>query len=162
MITYETIQEEDYETLTYIMKAAFDDDTRMHTDLQEDGPAGYDDGSLIRTLNTKEGYISRKVCVDGETVGMYTVYKDGTEYTLDMLIVNPAWKSKGIGSEIWRHLEQTYTEAKKWYVETPEYSKRNHYFYVEKCGFTFLRENQYEDGEKSFVFVKKMKNDVTS
>ena len=157
MITYETIQEEDYEALTHMMKAAFDDDTRMHTDLQEDGPVGYDDGSLIRKLNTKEGYISRKVCVDGEIAGMYTIYADGTEYTLDMLMVNPALKGKGIGSKIWQHLEQTYTEAEKWHVETPDYSKRNHYFYVEKCGFTFLWENQYEDGEKSFVFIKETK-----
>ena len=44
----EEITEADVSVLADIMKRAFDDDTRMHTSLEEDGPSGYADGSLER------------------------------------------------------------------------------------------------------------------
>lgn len=60
-LTFEPIKEQDIETLTTIMKAAFDDDTRMHTDLQADGPKGYDNGSLIRRLLALENSVSERL-----------------------------------------------------------------------------------------------------
>lgn len=33
------------------MISAFNEDTAMHSDLKEDGPTGYNDGSLIKLLN---------------------------------------------------------------------------------------------------------------
>lgn len=153
MITYEKITEADYDILTECMREAFNEDTRMHTELEKDGPWGYADGSLIRLLNTKEGYISEKICVDGVIVGAYTIVPGTEAYTLEMLFLHPQRKCKGMGLEVWKHMEENYANAEKWVLETPDYSKRNHHFY-EKCGFHFEKENVYEDGSKSWVFVK--------
>ncbi len=50
IISYEDLKTEDIPLLTPMMKAAFDEDTRMHTDLSEDGPWGYDTGELLAKL----------------------------------------------------------------------------------------------------------------
>lgn len=156
MITYESINEKDYDILSEIMKEAFNDDTHMHTKLQADGPSGYDDGSLIRKLNSKDKYITQKVCIKESIVGAYTISAHLTEYTLEMLFINPKIKSNGIGYEVWQHIENTYSEATKWFVETPEYSKRNYHFYVDKCGFKVEKVNTYKDGAKSILFSKEI------
>ena len=156
MITYELIREEDYKRLTCIMKAAFDDDTRMHTSLSEDGPCGYDDGTLVRKLNMAEHCISEKILLDGQIIGAYTVRFERNKYTLEMLYLNPEIKGKGIGYEVWRYLEKTYSKAEEWIVETPEYSKRNYYFYVDKCGFRPVAIRTHEGGGRSVIFEKKV------
>ena len=157
MITFEKIEEKDYNDLTAIMKAAFDDDTQLHTSLKEDGPCGYDDGSLIRKLNTNPNNLSEKIIYEGQIVGAYTISIKGTEYTLEMLFIDPNQKGKRIGQRTWAYIEKTYNKATIWYVETPDYSIRNHYFYSKKCGFQKVGENQYEDGAKSFIFFKRVK-----
>ena len=48
-VTYRNMREEDIEALTPIIKAAVDDDTRIHTELEEDGPFGYDNGALLKS-----------------------------------------------------------------------------------------------------------------
>ena len=49
-LTYKTLEQQDIPELTLIMKAAFDADTKMHTELEEDGPNGYDNGELLQKL----------------------------------------------------------------------------------------------------------------
>lgn len=155
-LTYKKMEKSDIPELSPIMKAAFDADTKMHTDLEEDGPKGYDNGELLQTLMNLENAESRVIYVDGIMVGGYTIIKDKDIYTLDMLFISPSFASKGIGSMVWKDIENIYHEAKTWMVETPDYSKRNHYFY-EKCGFKKIKEHSFEDGSKSFVFVKDIK-----
>ena len=66
-LIYRKTKETDIKELTMIMKRAFDDDTKRHTDLLEDGPQGYDDGSLLkRLLALKDGatftiYLDKKI-----------------------------------------------------------------------------------------------------
>ena len=131
-ITYKRMEKNDIPELTSIMKAAFDVDTKMHTNLEEDGPNGYDNGGLLKKLMNLQNAVSEVIYVDDTMVGGYTIIKDKDIYTLDMLFVSPSCSSKGIGHKVWKDIEKTYTGAKTWLLETPDYSKRNHYFY-EKC-----------------------------
>lgn len=156
MITYDNIYSQDYDILSRIMKNAFNDDTRMHTNLQEDGPIGYHDGSLLKELVTKKDYISQKISIDHNIIGAYTISHKEANYTLEMLFLDPNVQGKGIGNEVWLHIENTYSNARKWYVETPNYSIRNRYFYEHKCGFYVIKENVYENGEKSIIFMKEL------
>lgn len=156
-ITYKRMEKNDIPELTSIMKAAFDVDTKMHTNLEEDGPNGYDNGGLLKKLMNLQNAVSEVIYVDDTMVGGYTIIKDKDIYTLDMLFVSPSCSSKGIGHKVWKDIEKTYTGAKTWLLETPDYSKRNHYFY-EKCGFKKSKEHSFEDGSKSFVFIKHTKN----
>ena len=156
-LTYKKLEESDIPELSPIMKAAFDMDTKLHTDLEEDGPKGYDNGELLKMLMNLPNAESVVIHVNGIKVGGYTVIKDKDIYTLDMLFINPLYSSKGIGSLIWKDIENTYNEAKTWLLETPDYSKRNHHFY-EKCGFKKMKAHSFEDGSKSFVFIKHIKS----
>jgi predicted acetyltransferase len=154
-IKYEKINESDYKILTRIMTLAFNEDTSIHTELKEDGPSGYNDGSLIKKLNEHEGFESYKIIYEDNMIGAYTVgMKENNEYTLEMLYIDPEYRENHLGTMVWKDIEQKYSSAKSWIVETPDYSKRNHYFYTNKCGFTFSRENIYDDGSKSFIFQK--------
>lgn len=153
-VTYRNLEYKDILMLTPIMKAAFDADTRMHTDLYEDGPWGYDTGELLEKLLKEENTVSRVILCGGQIIGEYTITKGRDYFTLDLLFLNPQYESKGIGAIVWRDIERAYPEAAGWYVETPAYSTRNHHFY-KKCGFVLMKENICEDGEKSFVFVKR-------
>lgn len=154
-VEYEKIYPDDYRILTRIMTSAFNEDTAMHTDLKEDGPTGYSDGSLIRKLNEHEGFESYKIIYENNIVGAYTVaIKPNNEYVLEMLFISPDYRKNHLGTIVWKSIEQKYADAKKWIVETPAYSKRNHHFYTEKCGFTFFRENICHNGAKSFIFKK--------
>ena len=154
-ILYEKIYPADYEMLTKIMTAAFNEDTEMHTNVKEDGPTGYNDGSLIRWLNEHEDFESYKAVYKGIIVGAFTVgIKTNDEYSLEMLYIDPKNKGKHLGTIVWKDIELRYVNAKRWTVETPDYSTRNHHFYTKKCGFTFLKENTYDSGCKSFVFEK--------
>ena len=154
-ISYQKISQNDYETLTRIMTSAFNEDTSMHTNMKKDGPTGYNDGSLIKWLNEHEDFESFKVIYEGNIIGAYTVdIKPNYEYSLEMLFIDPDYSGNHFGSFVWEDIEQKYVNARRWTVETPDYSKRNHHFYTEKCGFKFLRENIYSNGSKSFVFEK--------
>lgn len=156
-IQYEKIHSDDYMVLTRIMTLAFNEDTSIHTELNEDGPKGYNDGSLIKKLNENKDFDSYKIIYENSIVGAYTVgIQKNDESTLEMLFINPQYRKKNLGTIVWKDIEQKYTNVKRWIVETPDYSKRNHYFYTIKCGFTFHMENIYENESKSFVFQKEL------
>lgn len=154
-LSYQHIFPADYDILTKIMTSAFNEDTSMHTDLKEDGPTGYNDGSLIKKLNENKDSESYKIIYNDNIVGAYTVIiKPNNVYILDMLFIDPQYRKEHLGSIVWKDIEQKYYNAKKWIVETPAYSKRNHHFYTKKCGFVFSRENICNNGAKSFIFEK--------
>ncbi|MDP4086863.1 MAG: GNAT family N-acetyltransferase [Bacillota bacterium] len=154
-VSYQKIYPNDYEILTKIMTDAFNEDTTIHTNLEEDGPTGYNNGRLMKWLNENEGFESYKIVYDDKTVWAFTVdSKQNNEYSLEMLFINPDYREYHLGTIVWKDIEQKYIDAKKWTVETPDYSKRNHHFYIKKCGFSFYREKMYENGSKSYVLVK--------
>lgn len=65
------------------------------------------------------------------------------------------YNDRNIGCLMRGNIKKTYIDVEKWIVETPKYSKKNIYFYTEKCGFILTAEKTYEDGEKSYIFEKK-------
>lgn len=154
-LEYRAITPEDYQKLTDIMTLAFNEDTAMHTDLKEDGPNGYNDGSMIRRLNEQKGLESFKILYEDETVGAYTVRPmPEQEYILELLFLSPDCRKEHLGTAVWHDIEQKYRDAKKWTLETPAYSKRNHHFYSAKCGFSFVCERPCGNGASTYVFEK--------
>lgn len=156
-IEYKKIHSNDYEILTKIMTLAFNEDTSIHTELNEDGPTGYNDGTLIKKLNENEDFESYKIIYENNIIGAYTIgVKDNNEYILEMLFINPEYRENHLGTIVWKDIELKYSNAKRWIVETPDYSKRNHYFYTVKCGFNFSMEKIYDNGSRSYVFQKEI------
>lgn len=155
-ITYKMLTREAIPELTLIMKEAFDADTRMHTQLLEDGPNGYDTGELLEKLLDMDNCVSQIILCEDKLIGEYTIKSDNGLYTLEMLFIDPEFESRGIGLSVWKDIESEYKQAKTWMVETPGYSIRNHRFY-EKCGFKVIKEFKYPEGETSLIFIKHMK-----
>lgn len=152
-LTYRAMRSEDIKKLTPMMKAAFDEDTRMHTELLEDGPWGYDNGKLLQKMLEQERTDCQVILLEGRIIGAYSVMKNDNMYVLDLLFIKPELHSKGIGISVWNDIETHYPETTKWLVETPEYSKRNRHFY-NKCGFQEVKTHTYEDGESSVLLIK--------
>ena len=157
MLNYCAISPEDFEKLTRIMTAAFDEDTQIHTDLQHDGPRGYDDGSLIKRFFENPDFCCQKVLFEQNIVGGYVISQKENQGVLELLFVDPKFGGRGFGTKIWNHIEQSFSEVRCWTLETPAYSARNHRFYTQKCGFHFLKESFCPDGASSYFFQKERK-----
>ena len=73
------------------------------------------------------------------------------------VFVDPDLQNKGIGLMIWKYIEQKYPNTKIWRTDTPGFSTRNHYFYVNKCGFKIYKINDPKDRKSSsYLLEKKM------
>lgn len=154
MLQYLPVETSDYQRITEIMTAAFDDDTQMHTDLRADGPPGYADGTLIKKLIANRQIDTQKIIWKNELIGLYAISYQGTTFTLELLVINPSLKNHGFGQRVWRDIEQQYPEAERWCVETPDYSQRNCYFYQSKCGFLIVGERLFPGGAKAVILQK--------
>ena len=99
-----------------------------------------EDGEIIsretieRSIDGGEAY---RIRLDGNIAGGLVVQIDPeTRHNhLDLLFVDPAVHSRGIGQAAWRALEKLYPETRVWETCTPYFEKRNIHFYVNRCGF---------------------------
>jgi predicted acetyltransferase len=140
-LVFSPIIEEDIEVLTKIMTRSFDEDARIHLgEGHRDGPPGYDTGQFLRkwALNTSsEAY---KITLNEELIGACIIFinEDGNNH-LGNIFIDSTIQNKGIGRKIWGMIEDKYPDTKKWHTETPGSSKRNHNFYINKCGFQLVK-----------------------
>ncbi|MDR3085897.1 MAG: GNAT family N-acetyltransferase [Christensenellaceae bacterium] len=157
-LTFENVTEEDVEILTTIMKRAFDEDARIHLGDEAGGPPGYDNGEFIRKWYLNSDADAYKVLQDGVMIGAVNVFHQKEhEYYLGNMFTDSAYHDKGLGTIIWHFVEQKYADARIWRTETPGFSKRNHHFYINKCGFNVVRiDNPKDRYEESYILEKLM------
>lgn len=159
-IRLERFTETDIPELTAIMKRAFDRDTQIHLGEPEGGPEGYDDGSFLRKWGLEAGGRPLKILLDGRTIGGAIVFRDpksGT-YFLGTIFLDADMQEKGIGTRVWKMIEDACPDAAAWRLDTPGFSSRNHNFYVNKCGFHIVHiDNPRDPRERSFALEKRMK-----
>ena len=157
-LCFAAVTENDVEAMTGIMKRAFDDDAQRHLGEESGGPPGYDNGGFIRQWYLNSGAAAYKVLKDGALIGGVNVFVgDSGEYFLGNMFVDPLCQDQGVGTTIWKFIEQKYPDAKKWKTDTPGFSKRNHSFYVNKCGFKVVWIDHPRDRyEESYILEKEM------
>lgn len=156
-IVYERISDADVEELAPIMKRAFDEDSIRHLG-EIGGPPGYDNGDFIRKWYLTSGADAYKILLDDRIIGGFCVFANRGARFLGNIFLDTDCQDKGIGSQVWRDIEKRYPDTKKWRTETPGFSKRNHNFYVNKCGFKVVKiEHPKDDRESSYCFEKEMK-----
>ncbi len=75
--------------------------------------------------------------IDGKLVGGTVVFAnhDTHEYECALLYVAASEHSKGVGTELWKAIENYYPDAVSWELCTPYFEVRNIHFYLHKCGF---------------------------
>ena len=156
MLTFEDLKISDLAELKVIFKSCYEDDNMIHS-VRRDGPAGYADGSLLRDYVLDSAIISQKVVLDKKIVGCYAIERNLKYNVLKLLCIDPQYKDMGLGREVWDYIEKFYTKAEKWYVEIPDFSERSKHFYIDKCGFHFLRDIIYASGRKNIILVKTVK-----
>ena len=158
-LSFEEFREEDVDTFTKIMKRAFDEDAKRHLNEDSGGPPGYDNGDFLRKWALDKGSQSFKVFKDSKPIGLFIVWinKNHNNF-LGNLFVDPEVQDKGLGTKIWKFIESEYPQTVIWRTETPGFSKRNHNFYVNKCGFKIVKiENPGDKYEESYLMEKEIK-----
>jgi GNAT superfamily N-acetyltransferase len=146
-LEYVEITESDLPELTEVMTRAFDDDTRIHLGEEKGGPDGYDNGEFFRTwlfpYKESRGF---KIVKDGRTIGAFIVWiLPKGENNLGTIFIDPDFQNQGVGTATWKHIESMFPETKSWTLGTPSWSTKNHQFYVKKCGFKKISEEEAPD-----------------
>lgn len=134
-ITFASLTESDIETLTPIMTRSFDSDAMIYTG-GPGGPPGYNDGSFLRGWGLHENATSFRVDVDNVPAGAVILWlHENQEHFLGCMFLDPDYIGKGIGTRIWKMIEERYPDTLVWSTETPLRSVGNLVFYINKCGF---------------------------
>jgi len=154
----EKISEADVSEMTSIMKKAFDEDTRRHLGKECGGPPGYDNGDFIRKWYLNSGARSFKILINGKIIGGLNVFiNNNQENHLGNIFIDPLYEDNGYGTLLWKMVEQMYPDTVKWNTDTPGFSKRNHNFYINKCGFKVVKiENPKDKYEENYILEKEM------
>lgn len=153
MIELTNIEEKDLYEFAELAIDSFDDDKKTY-------------GSYPPLINIERrtlriaanGHIF-KIVKDNKMVGGVIVFKNNNvTYTLGSIFIDPAFQNQGIGQQIILKIEGKFPNAKKWVLDTPYLSFRNHYFY-EKMGYVKTGE-EFPDKKndfKLFLYEKTMK-----
>ncbi|MBE5962769.1 MAG: GNAT family N-acetyltransferase [Lachnospiraceae bacterium] len=82
---------------------------------------------------------------DEKIIGGCRVIDEGEgQYYIKNIYIGMEWQNKGIGSMLIKFLYGEFADAKRWHLETPYRSYRNHHFY-EKLGFKKVGETEPEE-----------------
>jgi len=158
-LSFEEITQEDIPELTGVMTRAFDDDAQKHLGVERGGPEGYDNGEFFRTwLFGYEQTVGYKVVSQGQIIaGIIVWILEGGHNVVGTLFVEPQYQDRGVGTEIWRYIEDKYPETRSWRLVTPEWATKNHYFYEAKCGFQRVESDPIVGEEADgFIYRKEM------
>lgn len=153
------LEENDIDILTPIMKRAFDEDSRLNLGEPEGGPEGYDNGEFLRKFGLDEKSTSFKILLDNKIIGAVIVWINTktNENFLGNIFLDVNVQNSGIGKNVWNLIEHKFPNTKVWRTETPGFSRRNHYFYVMKCGFKIIKiENPMNKYESNYIMEKEM------
>lgn len=157
---FEILEEKDIDILTPIMERAFDEDTRIHLNEPKGGPEGYDNGDFLRRFALHENSTAYKISLGDKPIGgiILWINKETNINFLGTIFIDTNLQNKGIGKKIWEFIEKEYPNTITWRTETPGFSRRNHNFYVNKCGFHVVKiENPMDQYESSYILEKKVK-----
>jgi len=155
-LQFRNFEATDVALFTGIMKHAFDEDTRIHLGEESGGPPGYDNGDFLRQWALHKDSAAYAIFKDSIPIGVAIVWiGDNRENFLGNMFIDPDFQNQGIGLLIWQFIEQKYPETKVWRTETPGFSKRNHNFYVNKCGFKIVKiEHPGDKYKESYILEK--------
>ena len=160
-LSFKKLSDEDISMLSEIMRRAYDKDTLEFLGEDAGGPKGYDDGSLLRKYLLDDKYTSYSISSDGRILGaVIVIVRSDRVIYLENIFTDPLFHDKGLGSQTWDFLLKRFPNTCLWQTETPGYSKRNHNFYINKCGFHLIGiKNPKDKYSETYVLEKKIVKD---
>lgn len=151
LTSIERATEGDAEALLAAQIAAFHDDTRLYG-VPLGGPPGYDNIQQLRGAIQEADYY--KIVHEGQLVGGIGVFDEGNHVHIDVLYVHPDYHNLGIGTKTMQFVEQAYSAATHWTLNTPTYAVRNQHFY-EKFGYVKVGEHFLEKENITLIDYEK-------
>jgi Acetyltransferases len=113
---------------------------REEVEIYGSGPPGYD--SLEELMKGIEKGFVFKFIKEGEIIGGMGIYDKGDlHYRIGSIYVDLDYQNQGIGSLAMNFIEKEFAYVRRWTLETPYKSYRNHHFY-EKFGFKKIGETE--------------------
>ncbi len=154
--------ESDIELLAPVMKRAFNADSQVYLGC-DDGPPGYDDGTFLRQWALNPESTAFRLDIEKKTAGAVILWIN--RYTninmLGCVFIDPEFQHMGIGTELWKRIEAMFPDTREWRTETPGFSRINHHFYVNKCGFEIYKiENPRSTEDVSYQLRKRMRKEI--
>ncbi|MFJ7666858.1 GNAT family N-acetyltransferase [Lysinibacillus sp. NPDC097195] len=151
-ITIQRTTEDEATVLLAIQKEAFLEDlTRYHD--HETNPAN----ETISRLRTKiQNYTHFTIWLQDEIIGGIDIRElNNHVYRLNRIYLAKAQQNKGFGSHIMHWVENQFSCALEWHLDTPHLNTRNHHFY-EKLGYQKVGEHRISETLLLFDYVKKV------
>lgn len=158
-ICFEPLEEKDINELVPIMTRAFDYDTQIHLGEEKGGPDGYDNGDFLRKWGLHKKSTAFKILLDNKIIGAVILWinEETNENFLGNIFIDTSYQNSGLGQRVWKMIEEMYPETSIWRTETAGFSRRNHYFYVMKCGFKIVEiQNPKDKYECNYIMEKYM------
>lgn len=151
------VEEDDISILTPIMKRAFDRDGEIHLGTPC-GPPGYDNGEFIKRWCFHDKATAYKILLDDIVIGSFNLFinEKSNINILGMLFIDSEFHGQGIGTKVWKLIEEKYPTTNLWKTETIWYSLANHYFYVTKCGFNITSIENHSSTEDAQYYMEKV------
>jgi GNAT superfamily N-acetyltransferase len=114
------------------------------------GPPGYNSAAWQKRMMGIGEYYT--ILADANIVGGMIVFRKAPrEYELGRIFVTPAYQNRGIGTQAFDFLWQTYPLSKRWTLGTPQWNRRTRHFYA-KVGFTEIG----KDGHDGVLFERRI------
>lgn len=137
----------DAEALMTIKIRAFSEDVALYGA----GPPGYDSLEQQRNTITSRDYY--KFLFQDQLIGGGCVREMAEgEYYLASLYIEPNYHNRHLGTQAMQVLFEKYPQAKRWTLDTPYRSFRNHHFY-EKLGFIKVGETEPDKDTGFHLFM---------
>ena len=96
-----------------------------------------------------------KIILDRVIIGGAHVYKKGDcHYYINRVFIDPDFENLGIGKKIMEFIENEFSDAKIFSLETPHKSFKNHYFY-EKLGYARTGKIEEISENLSLIYYEK-------
>lgn len=161
MLKLVKFNEKEIPILTIIMKEAFDEDSRIHLNGMTGGPDGYDDGRFLTKWFMDLHATPYTIYEDDLIIGAVNLWLNKNNYNfLGCLFIDVNKENLGYGFKVWKMIEEMYPDTICWRTETPIFSRRNHHFYINKCGFKCVKiDNPKDILEGSFLLEKEISKD---
>ncbi|HCM88718.1 MULTISPECIES: GNAT family N-acetyltransferase [Vagococcus] len=150
-VTLKLITNKDQVLITKILTKSFNFDTQLYFGKdQEDGPPGYNDGTLALRILTEKNWEKWFILEKETVIGLIVL--DSKQREVRYFCVFPEFIGQGYGTAVWKKIENRFG-SENWLLETPAYSLSNHFFY-EKLGFEKDGKKDYGEGSYSIIFKK--------
>jgi GNAT superfamily N-acetyltransferase len=139
MILFKQAMLEDANELVKLKIEAFKEDVLLYGS----GPSGHDSLDIQRNLIKNE--LCYKILNRNKVIGGFVIFNRGNNhFRLGNIFIHPDYQNKGIGTLAIKFIEKEFNYVKKWSLDTPYLSYRNHHFY-EKMGYKKVSETKPEE-----------------